>query len=92
MATYSSITSKQTVGYEDMAKPTGEPTNRDQDDKIRPGPVDLRTEIDKKKVEEAAKLNTEYLDANVDDRNRYSSLNPHLGEPFSALQTLNPKP
>ena len=88
MAAYSSITSKQTVNYEDMAKPTGEPTNRDADDKVRPGPVDLRKEIDKKKIEDADKLTIEYLDANVNDRNRYSSLNPHLGEPFSALQTL----
>ena len=89
MANYNSITTTANVEYQDMAKPTGEPTNLDTNSKSRPGPVDLREGVDKQKIDDATIANLEYLDQNVDDRNRYSGTNPHLGEPFSALQTLS---
>jgi hypothetical protein len=88
MASYESIKTTQATPYEDLAKPTKEPTNRDANDAVRPGPVDLRADIDKTKIEDTTKATIEYLDANVDARNRYSANNPHLGEPFSDLQTL----
>lgn len=88
MSNYSSITTKALAEYEDMAKPTGEPTNKDENQNTRPGPVDLRKGIDKAKIDDATTKTIEFLDQNVDARNRYSGTNPHLGEPFSALQTL----
>jgi len=89
MSNYSSVTTKALKEYEDMAKPTGEPTNQDANSQNRPGPVDLRDGINKRKIDEATKKTIEYLDQNVDSRNRYSGTNPHLGDPFSALQTLS---
>ena len=74
--------------YVDMPKPTEEPTNRDENNNVRPGGVDLRTPINKEKDRESTNANLKYLDENVNDRNRYSASNPHLGEPYSSLQTL----
>ena len=74
--------------YKDMPKVTGEPTNRDADNKVRPGPVDLRRTIDKEKVSDSTDATLKFLDENIGDRNRYSASNPHLGEPHSSLQTL----
>ena len=74
--------------YVDMPKPTEEPTNRDENNNVRPGGVDLRTPINKEKDRESTNANLKYLDENVNDRNRYSASNPLLGEPYSSLQTL----
>ena len=74
--------------YVDMPKPTEEPTNRDENNNVRPGGVDLRTPINKEKDRESTNANLKYLDENVNERNRYSASNPHLGEPYSSLQTL----
>ena len=74
--------------YVDMPKPTEEPTNRDENNNVRPGGVDLRTPINKEKDRESTNAKLKYLDENVNDRNRYSASNPHLGEPYSSLQTL----
>ena len=74
--------------YVDMPKPTEEPTNRDENNNVRPGGVDLRTPINKEKDRESTNANLKYLDEYVNDRNRYSASNPHLGEPYSSLQTL----
>tara|TARA_Y100001970_G_scaffold294344_1_gene451097 strand:+ start:9098 stop:9697 length:600 start_codon:yes stop_codon:yes gene_type:complete len=71
-----------------MPKPTEEPTNRDANNNVRPGGVDLRTNINKEKDRLATDAQLKYLDDNVNDRNRYSASNPHLGEPYSSLQTL----
>ena len=78
----------QLTDYKDMAKPTKESTNQDHKDNTRPGPVDLRTTIDKEKDKDATENTLKYLDENVKDRHRYSANNPQLGEPHSALQTL----
>ena len=87
----STTSSNQNVSqsdYVDMPKPTEEPTNRDENNNVRPGGVDLRTPINKEKDRESTNANLKYLDENVNDRNRYSASNPHLGEPYSSLQTL----
>ena len=97
---YSSTSSTNTAGttssnqnvsnsdYVDLPKPTEEPTNRDENGNVRPGGVDLRTNINKEKDRLATNAQLKYLDENVNDRNRYSASNPHLGEPYSSLQTL----
>ncbi len=87
----STTSSNQNVSqsdYVDMPKPTEEPTNKDENNNVRPGGVDLRTNVNKEKDRMSTNANLKYLDENVNDRNRYSASNPHLGEPYSSLQTL----
>ena len=74
--------------YVDMPKVTEEPTNKDANGNQRPGGIDLRTDLTKEKTRTATEANLKYLDENVESRNRYSASNPHLGEPYSSLQTL----
>ena len=71
-----------------MPKVTEEPTNNDANGNQRPGGVDLRTDLTKEKTRTTTEANLKYLDENVESRNRYSASNPHLGEPYSSLQTL----
>tara|TARA_B100000287_G_scaffold399358_1_gene417551 strand:- start:29078 stop:29761 length:684 start_codon:yes stop_codon:yes gene_type:complete len=78
----------QNTDYKDMSKPTEEPTNQDHNNNTRPGSVDLRTTITKDKTEKTTEATLKYLDENVKERHRYSANNPHLGEPYSSLQTL----
>ena len=87
----STTSSNQNVSqsdYVDMPKPTEEPTNKDENNNVRPGGVDLRTNVNKEKDRMSTNANLKYLDENVNDRNRYTASNPHLGEPYSSLQTL----
>ena len=87
----STTSSNQNVSqsdYVDMPKPTEEPTNKDENNNVRPGGVDLRTNVNKEKDRMSTNANLKYLDENVNDRNRSSASNPHLGEPYSSLQTL----
>ena len=78
----------QNTDYKDMSKPTEEPTNQDHNNNTRPGSVDLRTTITKDKTEKTTEATLKYLDENVKERHRFSANNPHLGEPYSSLQTL----
>lgn len=73
--------------FDDMPKPTGEPTRVGEDGIRRPGAVDPRAPINKQKIVDANKEGAALADLR-DGMNRYSASNPHLAEPFSPLETL----
>ena len=84
MAIAAPLTYTSTKG---TAPTVDEPTHEDDNAVTRPGAVDLRTNVDAESVETIDKAWRDDIEDD-DKRNRYSSNNPHLTEPFSTLEAL----
>lgn len=71
-----------------MTRPiTGEPTHKDEDGKVHPGPANLRSTITPQKTKHVDAVQEEFY-KDADFRNRYSSFNPQISEPYTPLQNL----
>lgn len=73
--------------FDDMPKPTGEPTRVAEDGSLRPGATDPRAPINKSKINTADAAGTKLAYAS-EGMNRFSAGNPHIAEPHSPLEVL----
>jgi hypothetical protein len=71
---------------------TNEPTHievdQDGNEIVRPGAVNLRADVTVEKVAESDAVNAEFY-SDAQQRNRASSMNPQVAEPYTPLQNLS---